>query len=169
MLIALAIFLIRGQIKNTSNQATTKVNIIDIKKDAAEMHTKMHAATAKLDKIGHEHEGIKLQMDEIYKMAADMLKIAEEARETEEKICEMAALLLSAVDLLKENSETSLNVNREQALQTVQLLNIAMGRQLPRVSESTRKVWYEDAVAKIKESAGISGETKAEATAPAEQ
>lgn len=169
MLIALAIFLIRGQIKNTSAQAATKANIIDIKKNEAEMHTKMHAATAKLDKIGHEHEGIKLQMDEIYKMAEDMLKIAEEARATEEKICEMAALMLSAVDLLKANSETSLNVNREQALQTVQLLNIAMGRQMPRVSETTRKVWYEDAVANIKEKAGISGEAKAEQITPAEQ
>ncbi len=169
MLIALAIFLIRGQIKNTSAQAATKANIIDIKKNEAEMRAKMNAATAKLDEIGHEHEGIKLQMDEIYKMAEDMLKIVEEARETEEKICEMAALMLSAVDLLKANSETSLNVNREQALQTVQLLNIAMGRQLPRVSESTRKVWYDDAVAKIKEKAGISDEAKAEQTTPAEQ
>ncbi len=169
MLIALAIFLIRGQIKNTSAQATTKANIIDIKKNEAEMRTEMHAATTKLGEIGHEHEGIKLEMDEIYKMAGDMLKIAEEARATEEKICEMAALMLSAVDLLKANSETSLNVNREQALQTVQLLNIAMGRQLPRVSESTRKVWYDDAVAKIKEKAGMTDEAKAEQTTPAEQ
>lgn len=169
MLIALAIFLIRGQIKNTSAQAATKANIIDIKKNEAEMRTEMRTATNKLGEIGHEHEGIKLEMDEICKMAGDMLKIVEESKAEADKICEMAALMLSAVDLLKANSETSLNVNREQALQTVQLLNIAMGRQLPRVSESTRKVWYEDAVAKIKEKAGISDEAKAEQTTPAEQ
>lgn len=169
MLVALAVFLIRGQIKNTSAQAATKANIIDIKKNEAEMRTAMSSATTKLNAIGREHESIKFQMDEIYQMAEDMLKNVEESKATEEKICEMAALMLSAVDLLKANSETSLNVNREQALQTVQLLNIAMGRQMPRVSETTRKVWYEDAVAKIKESATVSEEVKAEAAAPDKQ
>jgi hypothetical protein len=169
MLVALAVFLIRGQIKNTSAQAATKANIIDIKKNEAEMRTAMSAATTKLSAIGREHESIKLQMDEIYQMAEDMLKNVEESMATADKICEMATLMLSAVDLLKANSETSLNVNREQALQTVQLLNIAMGRQMPRVSETTRKVWYEDAVAKIKESATVSDEVKAEAAAPDKQ
>lgn len=169
MLVALAVFLIRGQIKNTSAQATTKANIIDIKKNEAEISGKVKEANAKLASIEHEHEEIKLGMDGIYNMAAGMLKQVEECKVTEEKICEMAALMLSAVDLLKANSETSLNVNREQALQTVQLLNIAMGRHMPRVSESTRKVWYDDAVAKIKEKAGVSGETTDETTTPVEQ
>jgi hypothetical protein len=169
MLVALAVFLIRGQIKNTSAQAATKANIIDIKKNEAEMRTAMSAATTKLSAIGREHETIKLQMDEIYQMAEDMLKNVEESMATAEKICEMATLMLSAVDLLKANSETSLNVNREQALQTVQLLNIAMGRQMPRVSDTTRKVWYEDAVAKIKETSTVSDEVKAEAAAADKQ
>ena len=169
MLIALAIFLIRGQIKNTSAQATTKANIIDIKKNEAEITGKVNAANTKLAEIEREHGDIKLEMDEIYEVAKAMFKIVEESKAEADKICEMAALMLSAVDLLKANSEASLNVNREQALQTVQLLNIAMGRQMPRVSETTRKVWYEDSVAKIKEKAGISEEVKAEQITPAEQ
>ena len=74
------------------------------------------------------------------------------------EISEMAVTMLSAVDLLKTNSESALNVNIEQALQTVQLLNIALGRQMPHVSDSTRRVWYEDSVAKIK----AAGKTAAE-------
>jgi len=158
MLVALAVFLIRGQIKNTSAQATTKANIIDIKKNEAEIAGKVSSANVKLSQIEHEHEDIKLEMDEIRETAANMLKIVEENKTEVDKICEMAALMLSEVGSLKSNSDAALSVNKEQALQTVQLLNIAMGRQLPRVSESTRKVWYEDAVTKIKEAAGVAGE-----------
>lgn len=161
MFVALAVFLIRGLIKNTTAQATTKANIIDIKKNEAEMLSKMGAASTKLSEIEHEHSDIKLEMDEIRGMAEDMLKIVEESKAEADKIFEMAALMLAAVDSLKANSESSLNVNKEQALQTVQLLNIAMGRQLPRVSESVRKVWYDDAVARIKDAAGVNGETAA--------
>lgn len=169
MLIALAIFLIRGQIKNTSAQATTKANIIDIKKNEAEIAGKVNEANTKLAELEREHGDIKLEMDEIYEVAKAMLQIVEESKAEADKIYELAVLMLSNVDMLKANSEASLNTNKEQALQTVQLLNIAMGRQLPKVSESTRKVWYDDAVAKIKEKAGISGEAKAEQITPAEQ
>ncbi len=166
MLIALAIFLIRGQIKNTSAQATTKANIIDIKKNEAEITGKVNAANTKLAEIEREHGDIKLEMDEIYEVAKAMLQIVEESKAEADKIYEMAALMLSNVDTLKSNSESALNVNRELALQTVQLLNIAMGRQLPRVSESTRKVWYEDAVARIKAAAGVSDEAETAASTP---
>lgn len=165
MLVALAIFLIRGQIKNTSAQATTKANIIDIKKNEAEITGKVNAANAKLAAIEHEHEDIKLEMDAIHAMAEAMLKIVADSKAEADKIYEMAVLMLSNVDSLKANSESALNVNKEQALQTVQLLNIAMGRQLPRVTDATRKVWYDDAVSRIKSAAGADSE----ASAPAEQ
>ena len=170
MLVALAIFLIRGQIKNTSAQAATKANIIDIKKNEAEITGKVNAANLKLVGIEKEHEDIKLEMDAIHAMAEAMLKIVEDSKAEADKIYEMAVLMLSNGDSLKANSESALNVNKAQALQTVQLLNIAMGRQLPRVSETTRKVWYDDAVARIKSAAGADGEDKTEASsAPAEQ
>ena len=170
MLVALAIFLIRGQIKNTSAQAATKANIIDIKKNEAEITGKVNAANLKLVGIEKEHEDIKLEMDAIHAMAEAMLKIVEDSKAEADKIYEMAVLMLSNVDSLKANSESALNVNKEQALQTVQLLNIAMGRQLPRVTDVTRKVWYDDAVARIKTAAGADGEDKTEdSSAPAEQ
>ena len=169
ILVAFAIFLIRGQIKNTSAQATTKANIIDIKKNEAEITGKVNAANTKLAEIEREHGDIKLEMDEIYEVAKAMLQIVEESKAEADKIYELAVLMLSNVDMLKANSEASLNTNKEQALQTLQLLNIAMGRQLPRVSESTRKVWYDDAVEKIKTAAGVTDEAEAETPAPAEQ
>lgn len=169
LLIALAVFLIRGQVKNTSAQSATKANIIDIKENETKITQEMGFANAKLDQNEIEHEGMKAELGDIYKTIEEVHKITAASKDKADKICEMAALMLAAVDLLKANSETSLNVNREQALQTVQLLNIAMGRQLPRVSEVTRKVWYEDAVAKIKAVAGVDGDAKTEGADPTEQ
>lgn len=140
MFVALVVFLIRGLIKNTTAQAATKANIIDIKKNEAEISDKVSKANARLGDIEREHSDIKSEMDEIR---------------------EMAIAMLAAVDSLKSNSESALKVNEEQALQTVQLLNIAMGRQMPRMSETTRKAWYDESVAKIKEAAGIKEPTEA--------
>lgn len=162
MFVALVVFLIRGLIKNTTAQAATKANIIDIKKNEAEISDKVSKANLRLGDIEREHSDIKLEMDEIREMAISMLKVVDDSKQEVDRICEMAIAMLAAVDSLKSNSESALKVNEEQALQTVQLLNIAMGRQLPRVSESTRKVWYDDAVSKIKEAAGVKEQTNAE-------
>ena len=51
MLVALTIFIIRGLIKNTSAQAATKANIIDIKKNEAEISESVSKATSKLAEI----------------------------------------------------------------------------------------------------------------------
>jgi hypothetical protein len=67
-----------------------------------------------------------------------------------EDILTKAVDMLDKVEVIERNSANALKVNVEQALETVELLNIAMGRKLPTVSETTRKVWRDNAVSKIK-------------------
>jgi hypothetical protein len=157
MLIALVTFIIRGLIKNTTAQAATRANIIDIKENEAKISEKVNAATKKLSSIEGEHVEIKAEMCEIRELAEQMQRVVDASKDETARIHEMAITMLSAVERIKTDSASALKVNEEQALQTVQLLNIAMGRKLPTVSQSTRKVWYEDAVSKIKEAANDNG------------
>lgn len=157
MLIALVTFIIRGLIKNTTAQAATRANIIDIKENEAKISEKVNAATKKLSSIEGEHVEIKAEMYELRELAEQMQRVVDASKDETARIHEMAITMLSAVERIKADSASALKVNEEQALQTVQLLNIAMGRNLPTVSKSTRKVWYEDAVSKIKEAANDNG------------
>ena len=169
LMAALAIFLMRGQIKNTSAQAATKANIIDIKETESEMQKEILSTSAKLDEIGIEHEGIKRELVDIYRIIEDVHKKAVASNNCTDEIFERVERLLAEIDTLNANSETSLNVNKEQAFQTVQLLNIAMGRTPLNMSDATRNAWYEHAVARIKAAAGADGKSKTEASAPTEQ
>lgn len=157
MVVALIVFIIRGLIKNTSAQAAMKLNVVDIKKNQSEISEDVTKATRKLGDIENEHTAIKAEMDEIRALTTEMRAVVDAGKEETDRILDIAVAMLAAVELIKTNSESAVKVNEEQALRTVQLLNIAMGRQLPRVSEATRKVWYEDSVAKIKEAAGDKG------------
>ena len=157
MLIALVTFIIRGLIKNTTAQAATRANIIDIKENEAKISEKVNAATKKLSSIEGEHVEIKAEMYELRELAEQMQRVVDASKAETARIHEMAITMLTAVERIKADSASALKVNEEQALQTVQLLNIAMGRNLPTVSKSTRKVWYEDAVSKIKEAANDNG------------
>lgn len=157
MLIALVTFIIRGLIKNTTAQAATRANIIDIKENEAKISEKVNAATKKLFSIEGEHVEIKAEMYELRELAEQMQRVVDASKADTARIHEMAITMLSAVERIKAASASALKVNEEQALQTVQLLYIAMGRKLPTVSQSTRKVWYEDAVSKIKEAANDNG------------
>jgi hypothetical protein len=157
MLIALVTFIIRGLIKNTTAQAATRANIIDIKENEAKISEKVNAATKKLSSIEGEHVEIKAEMCEIRELAEKMQSVVDASKDETARIHEMAITMLSAVERIKADSASALKVNEEQALQTVQLLNIAMGRKLPTVSQATRNIWYEDAVSKIKEAANDNG------------
>ena len=150
MLLALVIFLIRGLIKNTTAQATTRANIKDIKETEEVTAKRLTEHGAKLTGIENEHAEIKLQIDEINARCEVTQRIVDEGLKKIEDILIMAIAMTDKVDVIKENSDSALRVNVEQALETVELLNIAMGRKLPSVSESTRKVWRDNAVSKIK-------------------
>lgn len=167
MLMLLVIFIIRGLIKNTIAQSATKANITDIKtvlginKDTGKSET--------LDGLKADILGLKKNAERVETELAEVNTKCEMTQETTdmalskvEDILEKAIDMLDKVEVIERNSANALKVNVEQALETVELLNIAMGRKLPTVSETTRKVWRDNAVSKIK--AFVSEEQDATAT-----
>ena len=155
MLMLLVIFIIRGLIKNTIAQSATKANITDIKtvlginKDTGKSET--------LDGLKADILGLKKNAERVETELAEVNTKCEMTQETTdmalskvEDILEKAIEMLDKVEVIERNSANALKVNVEQALETVELLNIAMGRKLPTVSEATRKVWRDNAVSKIK-------------------
>ena len=155
MLMLLVIFIIRGLIKNTIAQSATKANITDIKtvlginKDTGKSET--------LDGLKADILGLKKNAERVETELAEVNTKCEMTQETTdmalskvEDILEKAIDMLDKVEVIERNSANALKVNVEQALETVELLNIAMGRKLPTVSEATRKVWRDNAVSKIK-------------------
>ena len=131
--VALIVFLIRSVIKNTLTQTNTKLRMLSIEEHAA---------------------GVKKQV-EAYKVELDEIKLeADEMRETLDTILEILIAESEAVGSLKSNSDTSLRLTEESAFQILQLLNIAMDRKVPVVTGETRKIWYENAVNKLREKTG---------------
>ena len=162
MLLALVIFLIRGLIKNTREQSKNRINIEDIKKTEAVNSQRLTEQSAKLTGIENEHAEIKVEIAEINAKCDLTQKATDIALSKVEDILTKAVDMLDKVEVIERNSANALKVNVEQALETVELLNIAMGRKLPTVSETTRKVWRDNAVSKIK--AFVSEEQDATAT-----
>lgn len=151
MFLALITFLIRSLIKQTGTQASIKANVADIKKNeeaigklGESLIKHVTEVLARIDTIEVENSELRdalvLQSELIINAVSDVLSAVNGGVEQ--------------ISNIERNSETSVKVNEEQALHTIQLLNIAMGRQLPNVSGATRKLWYEDAVNKIKAAAG---------------
>jgi hypothetical protein len=139
--VALVVFLIRSTVKNTLTQTNTKIKIGAIESHAAGVEAQVKENKAELD-------AIKAEADELREMLGTILELITIERE--------------AVDSLKANSDTSLKVTEESAFQILQLLNIAMDRKVPIVNEAARKLWYQDAVAKVKARAGLTDQTGGE-------
>jgi hypothetical protein len=150
MLLALVIFLIRGLIKNTREQSKNRINIEDIKKTEAVNSQRLTEQSVKLSGIENEHADIKAEIAEINAKCELTQKATDIALSKVDDILTKAVDMFDKVEVIERNSANALKVNVEQALETVELLNIAMGRKLPTVSETTRKVWRDNAVSKIK-------------------
>lgn len=151
MFLALITFLIRSLIKQTTTQTSIKANVADIKKNEEAIGKLGESLIKHVTEVLARIDTLECENSEL----RDALVVQSEV------IINAVSDVLSAVNggveqitNIERNSETSVKVNEEQALQTVQLLNIAMGRQLPSPSNATRKLWYEDAVNKIKAAAG---------------
>ena len=137
--LALVIFLIRSVIKNTMIQTNTKIKIASIESHAAGVEKLVQEQKKELDEI-------KSEADELREMIGTAIQLI--LAETE------------SVDSMKANSERSLELTGESVLQILQLLNIAMDRKVPIVSEKAKRLWYEDAVAKVKAKVGATEEEK---------
>ncbi len=151
--IALVAFLIRCIIRNALTQTNTKLKLKDIDEHEQATDRKLELVDTDNKEIINLLGGIKELLEG---ESAELKRENDDLKAILELIREAIASESAAVDSLKANSETSLKVTEESSLQILQLLNIAMNRKVPTVSEGARKVWYEDAVAKVKAKAGIS-------------
>ena len=71
----------------------------------------------------------------------------------EEKAIELAEVikaLSESVGKVESNSDTTLKLSEETALQILQLLNIAMDRKVPITTAEARQIWYEHTQNRIK-------------------
>jgi uncharacterized protein YoxC len=128
--VALIVFLIRSVIKNTLTQTNTKIKLAAIEEQA---------------------KGVEQQGEDLKLQFKDLKEEADEMRETLDTVLQLLMSEAEAVGSLKSNSDTSLKLSEESAFQILTLLNIAMGRQMPVVTPETRKLWYENSIAKLKE------------------
>ena len=58
--------------------------------------------------------------------------------------------MIETVGKVESNSDTSLKLSEETALQILQLLNIAMDRKVPITTAEARQIWYEHTQNRIK-------------------
>lgn len=58
--------------------------------------------------------------------------------------------LNNAISKIESNSDTSLKITEESALQLIQLINIALDRKVPITSKEARQIWYEHTQNNIK-------------------
>ena len=67
-----------------------------------------------------------------------------------EELAGVIAGLNNAITKIESNSDTSLKITEESALQLIQLINIALDRKVPITSKEARQIWYEHTQSKIK-------------------
>lgn len=155
--IALVAFLIRCIIRNALTQTNTKLKLKDIDEHEQETDRKLELVDTDNKEIINLLGGIKELLEG---ESAELKRENDDLKEILQLIKEAIANESAAVDSLKANSETSLKVTEESALQILQLLNIAMDRKVPITTKEARKLWYDDAVAKVKAKAGTSEGTE---------
>lgn len=66
------------------------------------------------------------------------------------QLAEAIKVLIETVGKVESNSDTSLKLSEETALQILQLLNIAMDRKVPITTAEARQIWYEHTQNRIK-------------------
>ncbi len=150
--VALLVFLIRSLIKNTLTQTNTKLKLADIDEHEQATDRKLELVDTDNKEIIHLLGGIKELLEG---ESAELKRENEELKDLLEAVRGLLEIEGAAVDSLKANSETSLKVTEESALQILQLLNIAMDRKVPIATKEARKLWYDSAVHKVKEKAGL--------------
>lgn len=150
--VALLVFLIRSLIKNTLTQTNTKLKLADIDDHQLAADKKLLVLDSDNKEIKELIGGVKAILEG---ESEELKRENEELKALLETVRGLIEGESAAVDSLKANSETSLKVTEESALQILQLLNIAMDRRVPIATKEARKLWYDDAVAKVKAKAGL--------------
>lgn len=66
------------------------------------------------------------------------------------ELSKIISTLTGTIEKMESNSDTSLKITEESALQILQLINIALDRKVPITTTEARKIWYEHSQQRIK-------------------
>lgn len=90
---------------------------------------------------------------QIEKLEKENAAQREEIGSLKRKAEELAGVITglnNAISKIESNSDTSLKITEESALQLIQLINIALDRKVPITSKEARQIWYEHTQNNIK-------------------
>ena len=145
IIVALVAFMIKWIISNMGQLRTLKLNVASLRKSVDGDDSEEGKALSLRSLITAKNNEIKALEDKDAALEAEVIKLREQAE----------ALTKSANEV-KKNTESALNITQESALQITQLLCIALDKgKLPLVSSEAKKMWYDNAQARIKAAAGI--------------
>jgi peptidoglycan hydrolase CwlO-like protein len=144
MFIALVVFIIRWIVHNMSQLRTLKMNVTGLKKSVDGDDSEEGKASSLRALITAKNDEIKVLEEKDAELEKEVINLREEV-----------ARLTKEAAGVKKNTESSLNVIQETALQIAQLLCIAMDQgKMPVMSKDARQIWYENSQMKIKAAAG---------------
>lgn len=144
MLIALILFLVGLLVKRVISDATAMAKLkvavsnIDAALNGDEKDSKGNALSIRAmisEKNGH----VELLEKENVELKAKA-----------EELAQVVETLNKAIGKIEANSDTSLKLTEESALQILQLLNIALDRKVPITTKEAREIWYSATQNKIK-------------------
>jgi hypothetical protein len=124
---------------------------IPIKATISEKNEQIKEMIAKMDEqtktmIAEKNEQIETLNVENAEQQKQIASLEDKATQLAEAI----KVLIETVGKVESNSDTSLKLSEETALQILQLLNIAMDRKVPITTAEARQIWYEHTQNRIK-------------------
>lgn len=144
LMAVLIIFLIGLLIKRVISDATTlsrlKVSVTDIRRGLLGDEDGNEQGDASICTLIKEKN---MQIEQLKIDNAALMEIVAELKKSTE-------VLSQTIHKVESNSDTSLKITEESALQILQLLNLALDRKVPVTTKEARALWYSATQNKIK-------------------
>lgn len=144
LMAALIIFLIGLLIKRVISDATTlsrlKMSVTDIRRGLLGDEEGGEQGDASICTLIKEKN---MQIEQLKIDNASLIEIVDELKKSTEVLGE-------TIHKVESNSDTSLKITEESALQILQLLNLALDRKVPVTTKEARALWYSATQNKIK-------------------
>ena len=157
LMAVLIIFLIGLLIKRVISDATTlsrlKMSVTDIRRgllgdeegeqDNVSICTLIKEKNMQIEQLKIDNASLIEIVEELKIDNAALMEIVEELKKSIE-------VLNDTIHKMESNSDTSLKITEESALQILQLLNLALDRKVPVTTKEARALWYSATQNKIK-------------------
>ena len=171
LMAVLIIFLIGLLIKRVISDATTlsrlKMSVTDIRRgllgdeegeqDNVSICTLIKEKNMQIEQLKIDNASLIEIVEELKIDNAALMEIVEELKIDNAALMEIVEELKKSIEVLNDtihkmesNSDTSLKITEESALQILQLLNLALDRKVPVTTKEARALWYSATQNKIK-------------------